>query len=78
MYILCAWYLYIVQWCMICILMRQLPVSVFIYLTDIQNPIFDMPLTISQKSPSQALKEFQDRAIDCATDQRIVASHDSS
>ena len=63
---------------MICILMRQLPVSVFIYLTDIQNPIFDMPLTISQKLPSQALKEFQDRAVVCATDQRIVASHDSS
>ena len=49
-----------------------------IYLTDIQNPTFDMPLTISEKSPSQALKEFQDRAVDCATDQRIVASHDSS
>lgn len=37
-----------------------------------------MPLTISQKSPSQALKEFQDRAVDCAAEQRIVASHDSS
>ena len=49
------------------------------YLTDIhQNLALDMPLRISQKSPSQALKEFQDHAVDCAAEQRIVASHDSS